>query len=166
LSQFPLPDTTQDHGGVLLKEHVDGVITYHRLKNAGVDCVEFDQAALIGGQLNGAITKKMANQISQWLNDKDDKSEALDDLILNKMAYPDSGGTRQPSGPSIRKHLANLVNYSDSLDYENNDWISSIKDQIDEENLSKAYNFLVLIADKLGINLIKTRAKNRRRKAA
>jgi hypothetical protein len=166
LSQFPFEDTTQDHGGALFKEHVDGVITYHRMRNADVDSVEFDQAALIGAQLNGAITKKMANQISQWLNDKEDKTKALDDLILNKLAYPDSGGTRLPSRPSIRKHLADLVNYSESVDYENNDWVSSIRDQIDEADLSKAYNFLVVLANKLGINLVKTRVKNRRRKAA
>jgi hypothetical protein len=136
------------------------------MRNAGIDSVEFDQAALIGAQLNGAITKKMANQISQWLNDKDDKTTALDDLILNKMTYPDSDGTRQPSRPSIRKHLADLVNYFESVDYKNDDWISAIRDQIDEENLSKAYNFLVLLADKLGINLTKPRANNRNRKAA
>ena len=166
LSQFPFEDTTQDHDGALFKEHVDGVITYHRMRNAGIDSVEFDQAALIGAQLNGAITKKMANQISQWLNDKDDKTKALDDLILNKLAYPDSDVTRQPSRPSIRKHLADLVNYFDSIDYENDDWISGIRDQVDEEDLSKAYNFLVLLADKLGITLTKPRARKRRMKAA
>jgi len=166
LSQFPFEDTTQDHDGALFKEHVDGVITYHRMRNAGIDSVEFDQAALIGAQLNGAITKKMANQISQWLSDKDDKTQALDDLILNKLAYPDSGGSQQPSRPSIRKHLADLVNYSESLDYGNSDWITTIRDQVDEEDLSKAYNFLVLLADKLGITLAKPRARKRRMKAA
>lgn len=166
LSQFPFEDTTQDQDGAFFKEHADGVITYHRMRNAGVDSVEFDQAALIGAQLNGAVTKKMANQISQWLSDKEDKTKALDDLILNKLAYPNSGGDRQSSRPSVRMHLADLVNYSESLDYGNNDWITAIRDQIIEEDLAKAYNFLVLLADNLGINLVKTRAKNRRRKAA
>ena len=166
MSEFPFEDTTQDHDGALFKEHVDGIITYHRMRNAGVDSVEFDQAALIGAQLNGAITKKMATEISRWLSDKADKTEALDDLILNKLAYPESGGDRQSSRLSIRKHIADLVNYSESLDYGNNDWITAIRDQVIEEDLSKAYNFLVLLADKLGINLAKTHAKNRRRKAA
>ena len=166
LSQFPFEDTTQDHDGALFKEHVDGVITYHRMRNAGIDSVEFDQAALVGAQLNGAITKKMAKQISQWLSDKEDKTDALDDLILNKLAYPDSDVAREPSRPSIRKHIADLVNYSDSLNYGNDDWIAAIRDQIIEEDLSKAYNFIVLLADKLRINLTKSSAKKRRKKAA
>ena len=69
-TQFPFRDTTADHDGALFKEHVDGIVTYHRLQKAGVDCVEFDQAALIGAQLNGAITVKMATEISKWLKTK------------------------------------------------------------------------------------------------
>jgi len=166
LSKFPFEDTTVDHDGSLFKEHVDGIITYYRLQNAGVDCVEFDQAALIGGQLNGAITKKLATGISKWLQDKDDKSEALDDLILNKMAYPDTESVRTSSRPSIRKHLADLINYSESIDFENDAWISSIRDQVDEEDLKRAYNFMVILADKLGIELTQPNAQASERRAA
>jgi hypothetical protein len=166
LSKFPFEDTTVDHDGSLFKEHVDGTITYYRLQNAGVDCVEFDQAALIGGQLNGAITKKLATGISKWLQDKDDKSEALDDLILNKMAYPDAESVRTSSRPSIRKHLADLINYSESINFENDAWVSPIRDQVDEEDLKRAYNFMVILADKLGIELTQPNAQASERRAA
>lgn len=166
LTQFPFKDITDDHDGTLFKEHVDGVITYHRLKNAGVSSVEFDQAALIGAQLNGAITKKMASDISNWIKDKRYKSKALDDLILNKMSYPDKDATHPSSRPSLRKHLADLITYSESIDYQNDDWVATIKEDVDERDLKKVHGFIQTIAEKLGIDLGRTRTRSRRRKAA
>jgi hypothetical protein len=167
LTQFPFEDTTEDHDGTLFKEHVDGIITYHRLKNAGVSNVEFDQAALIGAQLNGAITKKMASDISNWLNGKRYKSKALDDLILNKMSYPDKDATHSSSQPSLIRHLSDIILYSESINYQNNDdWVALIKDQVDKGDLKKVHDFIQTIAEKLGIELGRTRTRSRKRKAA
>jgi hypothetical protein len=165
-TQFPFRDTTADHDGDLFKEHVDGIVTYHRLQKAGVGCVDFDQAALIGAQLNGAITVKMATEISKWLADKRNKSQALDDLILNKLSYPDREIARSANGPSIRKYLADLINYSESLDYENDQWASALRDQVDDTDLKKAYDFIVTLAGKLGINLRHPTVRSRGRRAA
>jgi hypothetical protein len=167
LTQFPFKDITDDHDGTLFKEHVDGIITYHRLKNAGVSNVEFDQAALIGAQLNGAITKKFASNISNWLKDKRYKSKALDDLILNKLSYPDRDATHTSSRPSLQQHLADLIAYSESINYQNNDdWVPLIKDHVNEGDLKKVHDFIQTIAEKLGIELGRTRTRSRKRKAA
>jgi hypothetical protein len=166
LTQFPFQDITEDHGGALFKEHVDAIITYHRLYNASITCVVFDQAALISAQLNGSITVKMATKISNWIAEKADKPAAIDDLILNKLAFPDVENARGSSRPSIRKHLADLVNYSDSIVYENDNWVPAIRDQIDERDLKKAYQFISTIAEKLGIDLSESDDERQQRRVA
>ena len=47
IRQNPFPDSTEDFEGDLLNEHVDAVITYKRLKAAGINFVTFDQAYLV-----------------------------------------------------------------------------------------------------------------------
>ena len=98
--------------------------------------------------------------------DKEDKCEALDDLILNKLSYPDRENARSSNGPSIRQYLADLINYSESIDYENDQWASALRDQVDETDLRKAHNFIVTLAGKLGINLSHPTVRSRGRRAA
>jgi len=152
-TRFPFQDTTADQDGSLFKEHADGVVTYHRMRNAGIDFIEFDQAALIGAQLKSAVTKKMATSIFNWLETTENKLQALDDLILNKMVFPDREPTRTVLRKSIRKHLADLVNYSDTLNFENDEWVSSIQEYVSQNELKRAYDFIVIIAEKLNISL-------------
>ena len=47
VKQNPFPDSTEDFEGDLLNEHLDALITFHRLKKAEINFVTFDQAYLI-----------------------------------------------------------------------------------------------------------------------
>ena len=58
IRQNPFPDSTEDFEGDLLKEHVDALITFHRLKKAGINFVTFDQAYLIAAYKKNAIPSK------------------------------------------------------------------------------------------------------------
>ena len=70
IRQNPFPDSTEDLEGDLLKEHVDALITFHRLKNAGINFVTFDQAYLIAAYKKNPIPIKTAKKIADWLEEK------------------------------------------------------------------------------------------------
>ena len=153
LKMYPFEDTAADHDGVLFKEHVDGIISLRRLLDAKIDFIEFDQAALIAAHSGGAITVKKAESISAWLENMDDKNQALDDLILNKLSSPYEDNPFEPRQITLTKHLAELVQYSENADIENDDWIQIQRDQISEDDIVKVHQFIVILAEKLAIEL-------------
>ena len=155
LKMYPFEDTSADHDGVLFKEHVDSIITYRRLIDAGIKDkdIEFDQAALIAAHSGGSITVKKAESIGAWLEKMDDKEQALDDLILNKLASPYGGDTLGRSPLSLTKHIADLIKYSESTDIENDAWIANQRDQVSELDIVKVHLFIVKLAEKLEIEL-------------
>lgn len=153
LAQFPFEDTAADHDGVLFKEHVDGIISFHRLHGAGIDFIEFDQAALIAAHSGGAITVKNAQSIKAWLDKVENKNQALDDLILNQLSYPYGDTPSEPLQTSLIKHIAELVKYSETTDIQNETWIQAQRDKVSEEDIVKVYQFIVTLAEKFQIEL-------------
>jgi hypothetical protein len=153
LNQYPFEDITADHDGVLFKEHVDGIITLHRLNDAGVDSIEFDQAVLMAAQSSGALTVKRAECLSALLADIEDKKQALDDLILNKMDFPHGNQEPETRPTSLTMHFADLIKYSEKADIESDAWIQMHQDQVQQEDLVKVYHFIVRLAERLEINL-------------
>ena len=161
----PAKDITDDHGGVLLKQHVDGIITYHRLRDAGIDFVEFDQAVLIASRSGGALTVKGAKQIAARLGTikkKDSKKEALDDYILNHMQFPSAETTPSQRPQSLRELFAELIRYSERVNMEDPGWVESAKDEVDQADLIGVYQLILDVAGKLNIGLTPgTKAKIR-----
>jgi hypothetical protein len=153
LRRYPFEDITADHDGVLFKEHVDSIITFRRLIDAGIKDIEFDQAALIAAHSSGSITVAKAKSISDWLERMDDKVQALDDLILNKLASPYGGGTLDRRPVSLTKHIAELVKYSETADVEDATWIETQRDQVAEADIVKVHLFIIRLAEKLDIDL-------------
>jgi len=149
----PPEDITQDMDGLLLKEHVDGIITYYRFKNEGVDFIEFDQAKHIASFLHKSITKKRVTAVKKWLENQENEEEAFDDLVMNKMVFPYSESGEKMSGFSLNKLFAEIVNYGEKVDVNDEEWITNQKSEIDEESMIKAYNTIVELSEILDIDL-------------
>ena len=156
LSAHPFEDTTADFDGVLFKEHVDSIITYHRLLTDEVDFIKFDQAALIAAFLHCPIKVKDAKDVREWLDkfeETDDKKKAFDFYVFNKGSFLDS----DPNGPqrsiSLTQYIADWVAFSEKADIDNEQWIQEQKEKISDTELVKAYQFISRLAEKLDINL-------------
>jgi hypothetical protein len=153
LKLHPFEDITADHDGVLFKEHVDSIISCRRLIDAGIKDIEFDQAALIAAHSGGSITVKKAESIAAWLETMDDKAQALDDLILNKLTSPYGSEPIGSRPVSLTKHIAELVKFSEGADIENDSWLEAQREKISGEDIMKVHLFIVMLAEKLDINL-------------
>ena len=156
----PFEDITLDIDSLLLKEHVDGIITYYRFKDEEVDFIQFDQAELIGSYLHKSIAKKRVTMIKKWLENQENKEEAFDDLVMNKMVFPYSESGERMSGASLNKLLAEIVNYGEKVDVSDEEWITNQKGEIEEEIMLNAYNTILNLAVKLGIDLDGSRTSN------
>ena len=156
IKKNPFPDSTDDLEGDLLKEHVDGLITYHRLKTAGIDFVSFDQAYLIAAYRKNAITIKKAEEINEWVKSNGNKKQQrkwFDDLIMNKMIFPGTETKPKPPRDSLNYLLANLLEFRNRTDLTDEAWLSVQKSIIDEDLLRQSNQYLKTIAQKFGIRL-------------
>jgi hypothetical protein len=156
LSSQPFEDTTADFDGVLFKEHVDSIITYHRFLNAGVDFISFEQAALIAAFLHRPIKVKDAKYVKEWLDkqaEADDKEKAFDFYVFNKGSFPDADPNAPRRSISLTQYIADLVAFSEKADIDDAQWIQEHKDKISDDELVKVYQFISKLAEKLDINL-------------
>jgi hypothetical protein len=154
VNKNPFPDSTEDLEGNLLKEHVDGLITYHRLLNAGIDFASFDHAYLMAAYKNNAITIKKIEEVSEWLKTKGDKKEQkkwFEDYVMNKMAIPGTEAKTNPPRDSLNYLLANLLVFRDRTDLTDEVWLTNQKTIIDQDLLRQSRIYLQTIAQKLGI---------------
>jgi len=156
LDKYPFEDLTKDHEEVLHKEHVDSIITYCRLRKAGIDFATFDQASLISSFLHQPIEVKKASQIKKWLDSEKNKKEAFENFLLNIMAYPsDNETSKEQSRIGLNKILSQVLHYKENFRLDDSDFIEKIKPQINETILVEAYEFISNVARKLSINLTK-----------
>ena len=156
LKKNPFPDVTDDLGGDLLKEYVDGLITLDRLNEAGINFVTFDQALLIAALNKDAITIKATGKIKTWLDKKrytKQKVEMFDRLLLDKMVIPDNKPRKERASNSLNQLLVNLVAFSASADVENEEWIQEQRAQLESDLLKESYKFITILGMKLGVEL-------------
>ena len=66
-SKYQFKDITEDHDGLLFKQHVDSIITLHRMTEAGIGYIKFSQAELIASILKSAIPINLAKKNAKWL---------------------------------------------------------------------------------------------------
>ena len=156
LRSHPFEDTTADLEGILFKEHVDSIITYHRLKNAGVEFIEFDQAALIAGFLRGPITVQGSKKVKEFLDtfdNVDEQKHQFENYVINKGVFPENGSVPPRKRISLTQYIADLVVYSEETNIDDSQWLENHKEKISSNEIVKVYQFISRLVEILEINL-------------
>ena len=155
---------SEDFEGDLLKEHVDGIITYQRLMNAGIKFVTFDQTYLMAAINKNAIGMKVIEKIKMELDQKSrlqDKKKLFDIFLMNKMEFLTNNSSPRPM-ESLNKLLADFVSYCETSNLDDENWINNQKRYLDEDTLRDAYKFIRSLSRKFGIkSSITKRAKTK-----
>jgi len=157
IRQNPFPDSTEDFDGKLLKEHVDAVITLHRLKNSGINFVTFDQAYLAAAFKRKPIPINKAQKIAEWLIKKGTtrtQKKWFDILVMNKMVFPDRQSRQNAQSDSLNSMLVSFVDYCKNRDFNDQEWLTQQKELIDDDYVKQAYFYLKKVARSFGIRLI------------
>jgi len=152
LSEHPFPDTAQDMGGSLTTEHIDSIVTYHRLKEAGVD-VDFDQATLMASYNHGSVEVRTVKKIKERLAKEKNKKEALEIFVMNKMAFPGERKLITGTKGSLNKILADLVAYCEKVDINNNEWVKEQKELLRSEIFIQAFKLMGILKSKLDVKI-------------
>ena len=160
LIAHPFIDLVYDIDGMLFKEHVDSIISYHRLKDAGIDYILFEQASLMAAMLHKSIKVKTTKDINAWLDQfesKEKKQAALAHFLLNKLAYPynnvENEESKGKSKDSLIRLLGRVLEFDNAENIDSEDWINSQKGKIEDDIIIKAHTFIVNLAEKFSINL-------------
>jgi len=160
IKAHPFIDLVCDMDGMLFKEHVDSIITYQRLIDAGIDFTLFEQASLMAAMLHKSVTVKFAKDINGWIKQfekQEEKQTALEHFLLNKLAYPYKNvGNEQSKGKSkdsLNRLLGKVLDFDNAENIENENWITDQIDKIEHRMIIKAHNFIMNLAEKFSINL-------------
>ena len=157
IRENPFPDSTEDFEGDLLIEHVDAVITFKRLKTAGINFVTFDQAYLVAAYKRDSITIKNAKKIADWLKEKGTTTRTqkkwLNILVLNKMVFPERQSRQSTIRESLDSILINFIDYCNGNDFGNQEWITKQKELASEDIIRQSNFYLKKVARTLGISL-------------
>lgn len=148
----PLPDITDDEDGQILKNHIDTVITLHRLHGAGIPFATFNQAAIAASLLREAVTVQKADQLEKWLSSQaaDERPALLDRYIQDQMVYPPERPYTPAPRASLNKILADLLYCYRSGDIENNAWIETQRALVDMDTLMSAQRLIGELIAKMG----------------
>ena len=159
----PFPDSTEDFEGELLKEHVDALITFHRLKKAGIGFVTFDQAYLAAAFKKNPLPVKMADKIANWLEQKGTtiptKKRWFNILILNKMVFPETSSRQSRPRGSLNYMLGNFISYCENCDFNDPDWKTTQGELIDDDIVRQSNFYLKKIARALDVRLTQNRSR-------
>jgi len=153
-AEHPFPDTTDDDSGILTKIHVDAVISFHRLKDGGVDFISFQQASLIASLERSAILIGKAKKIGKWLNEfetEEEKKKNFKVYLLDKMTFPSGASVLQKQN-SLVKRLVALNEYKGKINIDNTNEIEKLKRVTPGDYILEAYQFLGLLIEKFGLN--------------
>jgi hypothetical protein len=154
--QNPFPDSTEDFEGDLLIEHVDALITFHRLKKAEINFVTFDQAYLIAAYKKNALPIKNAKKVADWLNGKGTirtQKKWFNILVMNKMIFPERQSRSNAPQDSMNYMLANFVEYCKRCDFTDRQWVENQSELIESEIVRESNFYLKKVARVFSINL-------------
>ncbi len=150
IARHPFPDTTEDMKEVLWKEHIDAVVTYHRLEDAGIGFAEFDQAALLACYNRHALEVKTVEKIQKFLDrfpNSDAKKSAFDILIMDKMNFPRDGDEQiTVSRVSLDKIFADFVIHFESANLSDKDSQKDYLSRIDEQLFNRALKHMTTLS--------------------
>lgn len=162
IARHPFPDTTEDMKEVLWKEHIDTVVTYQRLEDAGIDFAEFDQAGLLACYNRHALEVKHVEKIKKFLDrfpDREAKKSAFEILVMDKMTFSrDRDQQITVSRESLNKILADLIAHFESTNLSNKDAKKDYLGRINEELFNRALKYMATLSAMMQPN-IKTKAK-------
>ncbi len=158
LTKHPFQDITDDIDGLLFSEHVDSIITYYRLVEAGIDFVIFEQASLIAAMLHGSLTVKKAEELKTWFDQfetAEKKKDALQYFLLNGLAFPYDSKNKAISTvkESLNRVMSKILVYYDGIDIEDERWVETHRDHIDSSMVIKIHGVVCSLAEKFNINL-------------
>lgn len=158
LKKNPIPESTEDLEGELLKEHTDALITLNRLKKAGITFATFDQAYLLAAYNKNALGVKTAEKIQSLLNEKGNiraKKQLFDFFVMDKGKFPGRAASNPKTADSLNQLFSNFVSYFESKDFNDVDWLIAQKAIIDEKLFFEAYKRMIFISKKFGIRFKK-----------
>ena len=152
-AEHPLPDTTDDEEGKLLKPRIDSVITLHRLKGAGIRFASFDQAAIMASVNNEAITVTKAAEINSWLEQQPENERAalLDRYVQDQMKYPPSHPYTPAPKSSLDKILADLISSYGAGNLEDEAWIARQRELNIMDSLVAAQNLITQLINRIRV---------------
>lgn len=162
IARHPFPDTTEDMKEVLWKEHIDTVVTYQRLEDAGIDFADFDQAGLLACYNRHALEVKTVEKIKKFLDrfpEREAKKSAFEILVMDKMTFSRDGD--QPitvSRESLNKILADLIAHFESANLSNEGAKKDYLTRIDNELFNRALKYMAALSAMMQPN-IKTKSK-------
>lgn len=162
IARHPFPDTTEDMKEVLWKEHIDTVVTYQRLKDAGIDFAEFDQAGLLACYNRHALEVKTVEKIKKFIDrfpDREAKKSAFEILVMDKMTFSrDRDLQITVSRESLNKILADLIAHFESANLSSRDAKKDYLERINEELFNRALKYMATLSAMMHPN-IKTKSK-------
>jgi len=131
LEQHPLPDITHDRKGNVFNEHMDAVVTLYNLREGGVDVADFDEAYILSCQHKHWIEKQTVKRIRDWLDTfptREEKEEAFDNYVLNKMVLPSELESLVLGNPqSLNAILSNFILYYENHIKDNQmEWVNDV----------------------------------------
>ena len=158
LTKHPFQDITDDIDGVLFSEHVDSIITFYRMIEAGVGFITFAQASLIAAMLHGSLTVKKAEEIKTWIDkfeEAEKKNDALHHFLLNGLAFPYDSDNKAISivKASLNRVMSKILDYYDGVDIEDERWVETHRTHIDKNMIIKIHGVVCSLAEKFNINL-------------
>jgi hypothetical protein len=158
LIKHPFQDITDDIDGVLFSEHVDSIITFYRMIEAGIDFVIFEQASLVAAMLHGSLTVKKAEELKTWLDkfeEAEKKNEALHHFLLNGLAFPYDSDNKAISivKASLNRVMSKILDYYDGVDIEDEHWVETHREHVNSNMIIKIHDVICSLAEKFNINL-------------
>lgn len=150
----PFPDISYDIEGDLVKHYVDSVITAQRLKKQGINFADFEDAKIIAYYQGQAIPVLEAAQLKEWLEEypQEERQEQFENYLMDRMRFPSQSGSSGYQW-TLDKVVSDFLKFCKENEIDNDDWLEGQRDTIDSDSLIEAFNYLILIVDKLGIEI-------------
>jgi hypothetical protein len=117
LTENSLPWTTQFQEEEVHRIHIDAVITYKRLLEAGIVEAEFEQAVLIAAYRRSPLEKKLAEVIKKKMEGVPNRTELFEQYVMNMGIFPNDPG-KNTRGESLRGILSRLLKYASNASNE------------------------------------------------
>ena len=152
MKKYPFPDQQHDKEGDLLRVHMDAIITYFRLLNAGIKKKEFEfyHCKMIAFIRKKAIEVSQANQLAKWIKSKSSEvrkqNNFVDIYVMNKLIPPKEDRRSNPK--NVNTHLGSFVSYMRHFPFDDKSKLESIR----KETVIKALQALQQLASQLGLD--------------
>lgn len=151
----PFPDISYDLDTEQIKQKVNGIITYKRLRKLGLNFVDFDDAQIISEDFQQAIPMREATALQKHLEKYTTRKKRMD--VFNSILMDGSKIVlkkgKQGSSYSLNKHVSDLITFCRDGQLDNDNWIEEQKRLVEKESVLQALNYLNLISHRMGFDV-------------